>query len=257
MGKSPPKVLCIGGSDPAQGAGVQMDARVVRAFGMEPLTVVTVDTVQNEQGLQQATPRRLRTFADDLLAALEAEPRAVKLGALGDELLTEAVAEMLEPWVGKFPIVLDPVTLASRAKEGVTLNSKRGQELMWQLLLPLVTVVTPNQTEFALAELAYRRAGACLVKGGHASTMAVTDILLQSGQEPIEITHSRLAGATEIHGTGCALSSAIACLLAEGQDLETAAHRAIQIMHGWLQDTLAQESGQLVLKPPRWMRTEA
>lgn len=257
MGKSQPKVLCIGGSDPAQGAGVQMDARVVRAFGMEALTVVTVDTVQNEEGLQQATPRRLRTFADDLLAALEAEPSAVKLGALGDELLTEAVTEMLEPWVGRFPMVLDPVTQASRAKDGVSLNTKRGQELMWQHLLPLVTVATPNQTEFALAEQAYRQAGACLVKGGHASTMAVHDVLLQTGQDPVEIVHSRLAGATEIHGTGCALASALACLLAEGQDLETAAQRAIQIMHGWLQDTIAQEHRELVLKPPRWMRDKA
>jgi len=257
MGKSQPKVLCIGGSDPAQGAGVQMDARVVRAFGMEPLTVVTVDTVQNEDGLQQATSRTMRTFADDLLKALEAEPCAVKIGALGDEILTEAVAEMLEPWVGKFPMVLDPVTQASRAKKGVALNTKRGQELMWQQLLPVVTVATPNQSEFALAEQAYRRAGACLVKGGHATTMAVTDVLLQPGQDPVKIVHTRLAGATEIHGTGCALASALACLLAEGHGLETAAHRAIQIMHGWLKDTIAQERRALVLKPPRWMRDKA
>lgn len=256
MGKSRPKVLCIGGSDPAQGAGVQMDARVVRAFGMDPLIVVTVDTVQSEHGLEQATPRSLLVFAEELLAALEAEPKAIKLGALGDEILTEAVAEMLEPWAGHLPIVLDPVTQASRFQAGVALNTPRGREILHGQLLPLVTVATPNEPEFELAENAYRQAKACLRKGGHSSNTEVVDHLLQRGQEAIAMSHPRLAGATEIHGTGCALASALACLLAEGLPLEQAARRATEIMHSWLEATKAQAQTRLVLKPPRWMRSE-
>jgi len=276
MGKERPKVLCIGGSDPQGGAGIQMDARVVRAFGLQVLSVTTVETLQTEAGLQSATTRPLEDVADDLLAALEQDPVAIKIGALGDALLTEAIAEMLEPWHERLPLVLDPVTRASRAREGVVLNTEEGRHLLVAKLLPLTRIATPNLGEFQQDEAAYRQAPATLVKGGHGSNAEeVIDLLLQAEWEQQEIRHPRLPGATAIHGTGCALSAALACLLGEEayvhrvarasgghvaeerppgcEDIFPHAHRAIELLHGWLAETTAAGSRELQLKPPRWM----
>jgi hydroxymethylpyrimidine kinase/phosphomethylpyrimidine kinase len=256
MGEPRPTILCIGGSDVHQGAGLQMDKRVVENFGYRFVEVVAVETIQSATlGLERALVRPLEDVADELLEALAEHPQAVKVGALGDVLLTEAVAEMLEPWQDQIPIVLDPVTDASRAKPGVHLNSEAGREALVQHLVPKATLVTPNRGEFDRAEEAYRAARACLLKGGHGDDpREVVDELLQPGEPPLHFRRPRLEGATEIHGTGCALAAALACLFAEGgRELSGTVGRALELMHAWLRDTIQDRRGALRLRPPQWI----
>jgi hydroxymethylpyrimidine/phosphomethylpyrimidine kinase len=110
--------------------------------------------------------------------------------------------------------------------------------------------VTPNAQEAALlAEMAVRSladareaaeriarlgASAVLVKGGHLEGSARgTDVLLHDGEvtelPPTEIVAGRF------HGTGCALSAAIATRLALGQDIPAAVEGA----KAWLTGALA------------------
>lgn len=138
------------------------------------------------------------------------------------------------------PIVLDPVLMAS---DGTILLERRA----WPALrdfLATVTLVTPNLAEAeALAETATATregteraartlveeigAGAALIKGGHRK--GNPDDLLTTRQGP-NISHTwmeaeRIAGGP-VHGTGCALSSAIAAKLAGGTGLPQAVNEA-------------------------------
>jgi hydroxymethylpyrimidine/phosphomethylpyrimidine kinase len=85
--------------------------------------------------------------------------------------------------------------------------------------------------EAAIA-LAARGARAVLIKGGHARGKTVTD-LLYDGRRFHEIVHPRVASRAT-HGTGCALSSAIAANLALGLTLEVSVRRAIRYLHAGL-----------------------
>jgi hydroxymethylpyrimidine/phosphomethylpyrimidine kinase len=245
-------VLCLGGSDPEQGAGVQMDGAVCQALGREPHVVVAVDTVQGEEGLEAASPRDQVEVAHRILYALDHGVDAIKIGALGDEHVVAAVAATLEPWHEDVPIVLDPVCAATRAVGNARLNTVAGSRLMEEELFPLCRVVTPNTFEFGTGER-YRDCRTVLLKGGHAGDFAelgggppaawVTDLLEDRVMSPIEFRHPRIDGASGLHGTGCALSSAIACFLAKGYEPWAACQCAIEVMHEWLGEAVAGDTG--------------
>lgn len=251
-----PSILCIGGSDPGRGAGVQMDRAVCRALGVKSKSVVTVDTHQTKRGLVSAKPQSMRKVADKVLLALDDGVAAIKIGALGNEAVVEAVVAALEPWHGQIPIVLDPVCTATRTAGDARLNTVKGARCMEQELFPLSRLVTPNTFEYGTGER-YENANAVLLKGGHADLSAleggeesewVGDLLMDPETGHLEFRHPRIPGASELHGTGCALSTAIACLLAKGYAAWEACQVAIELMHGWMKESV--EAGRLITLPP-------
>jgi hydroxymethylpyrimidine/phosphomethylpyrimidine kinase len=120
------------------------------------------------------------------------------------------------------------------------------------LLLPLAAVITPNipeaetltgitisdtqSAEIAAKKLSHMCAGAVLVKGGHSldsgDTEAADDLLYLNGRF-IWIKGERISNPNT-HGTGCTLSSAIACNLAKGLDMETSVRKAKGYISGAL-----------------------
>ncbi len=228
------RVLCVGGSDPQMGAGVQMDAAVCHALGFEPVVVVTIDTVQSARGLESVSARAPDLVVRDVVRALSDGVDAVKIGALGNEDLAAALAEALEPWAGDLPIVLDPVAQASRvARPGVALNTPAGVAVMRERLFPLTLLVTPNLLEYGTGE-AYENCRAVLRKGGHADGEEVVDRLTTFLEAPREFRRPRLPAATAVHGTGCAYATLCACLLARCPGPEFACEEAGAILHAWL-----------------------
>lgn len=247
-------VLCLGGSDPQQGAGVQMDAAVCQALGFDPQMVISVDTVQTVAGLESATPRAQVEVGNRILFALDAGVEAIKIGALGNEHVVAAVVAALDPWHNDIPIVLDPVCAATRTLRDSRLNTVAGARLMETDLFPLCRLVTPNAFEYGTGER-YQDCRAVLLKGGHADDLAVleggeaskwiTDVLEDLLQNPVEFRHPRIPGAGDLHGTGCALSTAIACFLAKGFEPWAACQCAIETMHTWMTAAVENSTGLL------------
>jgi len=251
-------VLCLGGSDPQQGAGVQMDAAVCQALGHSPRQVIAVETVQTTRGLESATPREQVAVAHEIMFALDDGVDAVKIGALGDEHVVAAVVAALEPWHKDNPIVLDPVCAATRTLGDERLNTVAGARLMEKELFPLCRLVTPNAFEYGTGER-YQNCRAILLKGGHADDLAaleggeispwISDVLEDLLQDPVEFRHPRIEGAEALHGTGCALSTAITCFLAKGYEPWAACQCALEVMHEWMSAAVANGTGLLPFAP--------
>lgn len=242
----------MAGSDPAGGAGLQLDLKVFAALGADGAAVPAMLTVQGPRGLERAEPLAAAHVTEAVRAVFESGTvAAVKLGALGSAANVEALAGLLaeHPQV---PVVCDPVAGASRsARAGVHLLAPDALAPLRTLLLPRVTVLTPNLPEAelltglrvrsradmegaadALLELG---AAAVLVKGGHLPPEEdAADLWRERGKEPFWITTPRLEGAGRVHGTGCALSSAIAAYLAGGLAAAAAVVRAREALLPWL-----------------------
>lgn len=248
-------VLCIGGSDPTMGAGVQMDTAVCRALGVAPRVVESMFTIQSEQGLESVRIRKLQEVGHDILHTLDDGVQAIKIGALGNADIVEVVIAALEPWAKDIPIVVDPVSSASKTVGSATLNTLKGVRLMEAQLFPLATLVTPNVIEYGTGER-YQDCKAVLRKGGHSDAFAemegrtpstwVADALEVENGDSSEFRHARIPGAEDLHGTGCALSTAIACGMAQGQSLEDACQAAIETLQVWMRTA---SSGSGVLQP--------
>jgi hydroxymethylpyrimidine/phosphomethylpyrimidine kinase len=231
-------LLTIAGHDPSSGAGITADLQTFaahRLFGTSAITALTVQSTQGVAEIQPADPAFLRRALDHL--ATDLPPAGIKIGMLGSGEIAASVAGFLasvHPTEGKQavgnqppsgpPIILDPIL---RATSGADLLPPDAIETLHQQLLPHVTWITPNwselsaltaqpvetlsQAEAATHSLAARHPHLHIVAtaGDHRQP---TDLLrLPSGD-----IH-RFAGehieSTSTHGTGCAFSSALLCLL--------------------------------------------
>ncbi|MCH6552343.1 MAG: bifunctional hydroxymethylpyrimidine kinase/phosphomethylpyrimidine kinase, partial [Planctomycetes bacterium] len=152
-------------------------------------------------------------------------PDAIKIGMLASDDVLLRIAMVLEGCDA--PRVVDPVLAAS---DGSLLLERRALRSLTERILPGAALVTPNldeaeqltgtrdpeQAARALLELG---AAAALIKGGHAEGPA--DDFLLTGASGSWLRAPRISGPP-VHGTGCALSSAITAKLARGEPLEEA-----------------------------------
>jgi hydroxymethylpyrimidine/phosphomethylpyrimidine kinase len=233
-----PRVVVIGGLDPCGGAGISADARTLLAHGCEALPVAAVIAVQNRFGMQRVEVLEEALVLAQLRAALDdGGIAAVKTGLLGSASMVRAVAQWLQRFAPPVPVVVDPVLSATA---GGYACAAQVAEAYRETLAPLAAMFTPNEPELVAVlagspVLALLDAGcaAVLHKGGHGPGDVLVDRLLRCGGEQ-QFAHRRIA-VGPVHGTGCALASAIAAHLAHGRPLAMAAERAV----AWLQRCLA------------------
>jgi hydroxymethylpyrimidine/phosphomethylpyrimidine kinase len=228
---SPARVLIIAGSDSSGGAGIQADLKTAQAFGCYAQTAVTAVTAQDTRKIKAVHPVPIPIVVDQIEAALrDIGADAIKIGMLGKAPLIRAVAAALAGC--RLAIVLDPV-LASTS--GTRFLDDTAVDALKKHLLPMATLVTPNipearrlaglrSTEGAARALITEGAGAALIKGGHATRATVDDVLVWKGG--VEIYAFPRLKTRHTHGTGCTLSTAIACGLAQKLSLPLAVGRA-------------------------------
>jgi hydroxymethylpyrimidine/phosphomethylpyrimidine kinase len=239
-------VLVIAGADSSGGAGISRDLHTLTRLNVRALCAVTAVTAQSDNRLiaVHVVPAQL-VRAQIEAAFITCDIGAIKIGMLADAVTVRAVAESVGARA-PLPVVLDPVL---RASAGGELLDAAGLVALRELLLPRVTLVTPNVAEAALLTgaclartqqelerqgqrlLAYG-AHAVLLKGGHAAGAHATDVLLQPQCAPQRFSTPRYEVTQR--GTGCALASAIAAALAQGADLAQACARGKHYMDEWL-----------------------
>ncbi|HIY79443.1 MAG TPA: bifunctional hydroxymethylpyrimidine kinase/phosphomethylpyrimidine kinase [Candidatus Olsenella excrementavium] len=252
---SVPAVLAIAGSDSSGGAGIQADIKTIAAHGLFAETAITALTAQNTCGVRDVMEATPQMVAEQIDAVFEdIPPAAVKVGMVSSAAIVEAIAERLERW-GAENVVVDPVMVAT---SGARLIDDGAAGALVGRLLPLARVITPNipeaeallgepvrseaEQEAAALALAKRLGCAVLVKGGHGVADA-NDVLVESavddeGAPRVTWLRAPRVETENTHGTGCTLSSAIACGLAEGLALPEAVSRAKDYLTGALSSGL-------------------
>ena len=248
---SVPAVLAIAGSDSSGGAGIQADIKTIAAHGLFAETAITALTAQNTCGVRDVMEATPQMVAEQIDAVFEdIPPAAVKVGMVPSAAIAEAIAARLERW-GAENVVVDPVMVAT---SGARLMGDDAASALVARLLPLARVATPNipeaaallgepvrnedEQELAALALAERLGCAVLVKGGHgvadASDVLVEPAVEDEGAPRVTWLRAPRVRTANTHGTGCTLSSAIACGLAEGRELPEAVARAKDYLAGAL-----------------------
>jgi hydroxymethylpyrimidine/phosphomethylpyrimidine kinase len=229
-------VLSVAGFDPTAGAGILVDAAVIRSLGLHPLTVLTSVAAQGSAGVLQIHPLPASLIQREIeIISREFDPQACKIGMLYSPEAVLTTVEFLSQH--PLPAVLDPVLKASGGGDLVT---SEALDFLEKNLIPRCRIVTPNLIEaaaFLEREIRDRdgaeRAAldlhahwncAVLIKGGHLAGDPC-DVLALDGST-IHYPHERFHGAVTVRGTGCALSTAIAAGLARGYELKTAVESA-------------------------------
>lgn len=228
-----PCALTIAGSDSSGGAGIQADLRAFAALGVHGTCAITSVTAQGRGGVVSREALNPGIVDEQIETVLQTfSVGAIKTGMLATVEIVDVVAKHIRrnpsiPWV------CDPVF---RASSGATLLEDSGFDHL-RSALHLATLTTPNVPEASRltdreidsmesmrsAGLAFveRFGGAVLIKGGHAHWNPEAVDLLVTTQGTREVRAARV-GQRDVHGTGCALSAAIAARLSHGDGLDAA-----------------------------------
>ncbi len=232
------RILVIAGSDSSGGAGIVRDVEVATILGARAAVAITAVTAQTDQRVEAVEPMTPALVTAQMRAALAAERiGAIKTGMLCNAGIVASVIDLLNEYPD-MPLVVDPVV---RSSSGAALLDADGLRLLRDRLLPRAAIVTPNLPELALLVeesealdesgairqadiLVARGSRAVLIKGGHATGEAAVDILVRADRAPVRFETARLSGT--MRGTGCALATAIAVSLAQGETLDVSVGRA-------------------------------
>lgn len=222
--------LTIAASDTSGGAGVQQDVKVASDFGFWALSAITGITVQNFK-----TVFKIKACSSDILKfqieqCFSSFPvKAVKIGAICNKENAIVIADCLKEFSAE-NVILDPVLSSSG---GTSFLETTAINYLQETLFPLTALVTPNKPEFELLvnqnigtieeaiEIATKKCKewntSILLKGGHYDDTKIKEALVTKTdlfcfeRERKEFSYS--------HGTGCTLSSALACCLGNNYSL--------------------------------------
>ncbi|WP_025681481.1 bifunctional hydroxymethylpyrimidine kinase/phosphomethylpyrimidine kinase [Paenibacillus massiliensis] len=225
-------VLTIAGSDPSGGAGIQADLKTMTCLGVYGMSVITALTAQNTTGVVgifESEPEFVEQQLDCIFTDIR--PDAVKIGMVANAAIIRSIAAKLRQYQAEH-IVVDPVMVST---SGSVLLQNDALTALKEELFPLAEVITPNLKEGeqlcgfdintkedmlrAADTIGCKLTGAVALKGGH--SLADADDLLMMDGEPYWYRAKRIENMNS-HGTGCTLSSAIACFLALDHSLPEA-----------------------------------
>lgn len=223
-----PKVLVVAGLDSGGGAGITADCITVydnMAFALPCVTALTCQSLKNITKVQ-ATDEEV--FKESLrIASSDWEHiDAVKVGLISDDRLLTVLLNSLKATFKDVPVVWDPVLCGTAGDLNSVDLKKRLDEI-----LPLVSVFTPNLPEaLTLASWTEEKlksegtqklaqyfidkgAKAVIIKGGHNILSKDAEDTFVSDFVSFTMKHPYIEGRGA-HGGGCALSSALAALIA-------------------------------------------
>ena len=221
-------VLTIASSDSSNGAGVTLDLRVFEYFKVYGTCVITNVTAQNSKGVGRIfkiAPRIIEAQIDTVVKDFDVS--ACKVGMLYAPEIVNCVAgrirrRNIENVILDIPII---------SKNGVQITKESAYKAIVKNLLPLSLLITPNRLEAEkLSGIEINNQNdveeACkrildlgvknvLLKGGH---LEKPWDIFYDGNSFIEFGGEKYEGKN-VHGTGCALSSAIVANIAKGLSL--------------------------------------
>lgn len=273
--KSKPVFLSIAGSDPSGGAGIQTDLKTAIKLDVYPCSAITSITAQNTSSVNAVFPLEPTEIRAQLEAVLtDFHPDSLKIGLVSSREAIDVIYAIIKDFK-LHNIVLDPIvspTLKSDEPD-LSLCDAMAEYLFPLALLITPNLREKEIFEEATGKKFEDLCEAFLLKGGHGDgDQCVDRLYYYHSESPVEsfpstafptinfnhsslydqgnllpqaddgrvvlkqrdFRHKRIA-TNNTHGTGCVLSSAIACFLAREYPLEKAVEKGIKFTYDSLE----------------------
>lgn len=234
-------VLSIAGSDSCGGAGIEADLKTISSLGLYACCAITAVTSQNTKQVKDifAVPSNIVESQIDCVLE-DFDVSAIKIGMIYNKDNVFAIKNSLLRNNFSKSIILDPVLVAT---SGSNLATKELLFSIKQELFPISQLITPNLSEAeaivgkkikdidSMIEAGKEiiksyKAKNVLIKGGHLENIDMTDVLVMNDMSVKMFNHKKI-NSNNTHGTGCTLSSAIACFCClNDNNIETSVSKA-------------------------------
>ena len=222
--------LTIAASDNSGGAGIQQDIKVAHDLGCWALSAVSGITVQDFNKVFEVEAVKPALLQSQIEQSLLSFPvKAIKIGAICNNENIKVIADCLKKYSAKH-VVLDTVLASTSGKPFL---DESALTVLEQELFPLTEIITPNKNEFEILvnrkinnideaiEIAKDKCSewntSILLKGGHFDDTLIKEALVT--KISVDRFERERKKYSYQHGTGCSLSSALACYLAQDKPL--------------------------------------
>ena len=217
-------ILSLSGHDPSGGAGLQIDILTSQFFDFHCVSSLTCQTVQTTKKLHKVIPTELEFFKQNLSQILkDSDISGVKVGALACKKIALEIMNVISSM--NVPIVIDPIILSGSGERFI---EKEDLIFYRDNFYPHSSLLTPNIAELKMLtkkESEKESIKFLLSKGieniyvtGKVENNKIMNSLYSKGVLLQKTESDYLDKA--IHGTGCALSTAILCNLVNQKDLK-------------------------------------
>jgi len=260
----PPAVMTMSGLDPTGGAGLQADIESLNSMGCHTAPVATCLTVQDTHDVIEITPVNHSLFIAQARAVLEDIPiKAFKIGLLPTVELVEGLHTLLSDYP-EIPVIYNP---ALSSGGGSNRLSENVVEAIRFLLLPQVHVLTLNSPEAQQLAITADTPDACaleilaqgcdyvLVTGNHSTAPEMVNHFYGNNRLLQKYRWPRLDAS--YHGSGCTLASALAGLMAQGQETLSAVQEAQRYTWSTLKNGYRVGMGQLIPDRLFWVENKS
>jgi hydroxymethylpyrimidine/phosphomethylpyrimidine kinase len=238
MSANRPFVLSVAGFDPSAGAGVLADIKTFEQHQVYGLAICTGITLQTENEFHSMEWRKIETIIYELRTILKKYlVKAIKFGIVPSFEFLDTLVSEVKKINDEISIIVDPVLRSSTGFDfSFTIENSALENL-----LEKITVFTPNYaelqslsngTEINVILNNFSKHASVLLKGGHNSEKAGTDILYYEAEvKEIPPINKKIFSK---HGSGCVLSAAITANLALGYSVERSCVEAKQYTENFL-----------------------
>ena len=214
-------------------------------FGTSAITALTAQNTLGVWDIHSIPVNHIRKQIESVLDDIGTN--AIKIGMLHTPEVIQTVKDTLQKYKIS-NIVVDPVMVAT---SGDRLLLEESIETLKNELVPIAKVITPNipeaeillndtiSTPTQLPKVAHRLSQkysiSVLLKGGHLKNEDVVDVLYDWKTKQLSEFTTKRVFTKNTHGTGCTLSSALACFLAKGFPLSQSVHHAKNFLNKAIQ----------------------
>ncbi|MBF0433235.1 MAG: hydroxymethylpyrimidine/phosphomethylpyrimidine kinase [Fibrobacteria bacterium] len=233
-----PCVLSLAGWDPSCGAGLAADIKTCEAYGVYGLGVCTGVTYQNHETFDGMRWIALEEIKKQIDPVLRYPLGAVKIGIIENTDVLMDVVQHIKTMHPTVFVIWDPVLSATTGHD----FHKETWDVRFDRIAGMIDLITPNASELRTlsGESNLEKAGLSLSTKCSVITTSykqeeesIQDVLFING-EKCDFFGSVIANR-EKHGSGCVFSTALACSIARGADLQTACTDAGRCVRRFLQ----------------------
>tara|TARA_S200000501_G_scaffold127420_1_gene120362 strand:- start:2907 stop:3659 length:753 start_codon:yes stop_codon:yes gene_type:complete len=223
-------LLAIGGHDPTSGAGISADIETSAYFNFHTLSILTCITVQNTNRVQKIykIPKNyiIESFKEIIK---EFKIDVIKIGLLPNIQCSKEVFKILNnKKVRSIPVIIDPIINSGSGEKLITDNNLK---FLIKKVYPFGKLLTPNIDEYNKIKK--------LLEKDSANNILITNF--KNTKNSITLKLKKNDSLTErdfvvkkfnkiYHGTGCTLSTAIACNIDPKKDIDKSIQTALKYM---------------------------
>ena len=226
-------ILILSGHDPSGGAGIVADIETANYFNFHCLSILTCTTIQNTEKVYKINEMPNNYIYESFKKIIkEFEINVIKIGLIPSIKCSKEIVKIIsDKRLKGVPLIIDPII---KAGSNNFLTAENNIKFMIKNIYSKADLITPNIYEHQIIKNLStnnkeKKSKNIIITDYKVSEKLITLKLLKKNNKKIKIFQTKKFNGI-FHGTGCTLSTAIACNIGVSKNLEKSIQKSLDYL---------------------------